>query len=87
MTDENIKVNNHIYKVTLNDQTKNYALRLKRLYQQGFSDVDSFDEVSAEISNTVNNLLKYTLSPDVREEDMDEAVKQVLLMVEKIGKK
>ena len=31
---------------------------------------------SSEISNTINNLLKQSLSPEVREEDMDGAVKQ-----------
>jgi hypothetical protein len=86
MANEEIKVNNNTYKVTLNDQTRMYAMKLNRLYQQGFNDVDSFDEISSEISNTINNLLKQGLSPEVREEDMDGAVKQLLHMFDKAKK-
>ncbi|TLX67610.1 MAG: hypothetical protein E6K94_01655 [Thaumarchaeota archaeon] len=87
MTNQEIKVNNNVYKVTINDQTRMYAMKLNRLYQQGFNDVDSFDEISSEISNTINNLLKNGLSPEVREDDMDGAVKQLLHMFDKGSKK
>ena len=83
---EEIKVNNNVYKVTVNDQTRMYVMKLNRLYQQGFNDVDSFDEISSEISNTINNLLKHSLSPEVSEEDMDGAVKQLLHMFDKTKK-
>ena len=86
MAKEEIKVNNNVYKVTISDQTRMYAMKINRLYQQGFSDVDSFDEISSEISNTINNLLKQSLSPEVREEDMDGAVKQLLQMFDKSKK-
>ena len=87
MTNEEIKVNNNIYKVTMSDQTRMYAMKLHRLYQLGYNDVDSFDELSSEISITVNNLLKHGLSPEVREEDMDGAIKQILHMFDKGTKK
>ena len=86
MANEEIKVNNNVYKVTVNDQTRMYVMKLNRLYQQGFNDVDSFDEISSEISNTINNLLKQSLSPEVSEEDMDGAVKQLLHMFDKTKK-
>ncbi len=87
MTNQEIRVNNNVYKVTINDQTRMYAMKLNRLYQVGFNDVDSFDEISSEISNTINNLLKHGLSPEVSEEDMDGAVKQLLHMFDKGSKK
>lgn len=87
MEEKKIKVNNREYNVLLNDQTQLNALKLKRLYQQSYSDMDSFDEVSTEISNTITNLLKRCISPDVREEDMDGAIQQILKMYEKKGKK
>jgi hypothetical protein len=87
MEEKKIKVNNREYNVLLNDQTQLNAMKLKRLYQQSYSDMDSFDEVSTEISNTINNLLKRSVSPDVREEDMDGAIQQILKMYEKKGKK
>ena len=86
MANEEIKVNDNVYKVTINDQTRMNAMKLNRLYQQGFNDVDSFDEISTEISTTINNLLKNGLSPEVQEEDMDGAVKQLLHMFDKSKK-
>jgi hypothetical protein len=86
MNKDKIKVNNHLYSVALNEQTQMYARKLRGLYQQGYSDVDSFDEVSSEISNTVNNLLKRSVSPEVREEDMDGVVQHLLKVVDKSKK-
>jgi hypothetical protein len=83
MIKEKIKVNNRTYSVNMNEQTQMYAMRLRRLYQQSYSDMDSFDEVSSEISTTVNNLLKHALYPDVKEDDMDGVIQQVLKMFEK----
>jgi hypothetical protein len=87
MIKEKIKVNNRIYDVTMNEQTHMYAMRLRRLYQQSYNDMDSFDEVSSEISTTINNLLKHAISPEVREDDMDGVVQQLLKMYEKTSKK
>jgi hypothetical protein len=87
MIKEKIKVNSHTYNVTLNEQTQMYAMRLRTLYQQSYSDVDSFDEVSSEISITVNNLLKHALSPEVKEDDMDGVIQKVLKMLEKTSQR
>jgi hypothetical protein len=87
MIKDKIKVNNHIYSIALNEQTQMYARKLRGLYQQGYSDVDSFDEVSSEISSTVNNLLKYAVSPEVREEDMDGVIQHLLNALDKTVKK
>jgi hypothetical protein len=86
MIKEKIKVNNHLYNVTMNEQTQMYAMKLRRLYQQSYSDMDSFDEVSTEISATVNNLLKHAISPEVNEDDMDGVIQQLLKMYEKSSK-
>jgi hypothetical protein len=83
MIKEKIKVNNHNYNVSMNEQTQLYARKLRSLYQQSYSDMDSFGEVSTEISSTVNNLLKHAVSPEVKEDDMDGVVQQVLKMYEK----
>lgn len=87
MIKEKIKVNNHSYNVTMNEQTQMYTMRLRRLYQQSYSDMDSFDEVSSEISTTVNNLLKHAISPEVREDDMDGVIQQLLKMYEKTSQR
>ena len=83
MIKEKIKVNNHTYNVAINEQTQMYAMRLRRLYQQSYNDMDSFDEVSSEISRTVTNLLNHAISPEVKEDDMDGVIQQLLKMYEK----
>lgn len=87
MIKEKIKVNNHNYNVTMSEQTQMYAMKLRRLYQQSYSDVDSFGEVSTEISSTVNNLLKHGVTPEVKEDDMDGVIQQVLKMYEKTSQR
>jgi hypothetical protein len=87
MIKEKIKVNSRSYSVSLNEHTQMYAMKLRRLYQQSYSDMDSFDEVSSEISSTINNLLKHAVSPEVREDDMDGVINQLLKMYEKSAKK
>lgn len=86
MTVEKIKVNNREYQVTLNDQTQMYVMKLKRLYQQSYSDMDSFDEISVEISSTINNILK-NVSPEVKDGDMDGTIQQIMKIYEKTTKK
>jgi hypothetical protein len=87
MTKEKIVVNNHIYYITLNEQTQMYAMKLRNLYQESYNDMGSFDDISSEISTTVNNLLKHGISPEVTEDDMDGVVKQVLKIFEKSSRK
>jgi hypothetical protein len=84
---KNITVNNREYVITLNDQTQLNAMRLRRLYQESYSDLDSFGEVSSEISTTINNLLKRSVTPEVLEEDMDGTIQQILKMYEKKSKR
>ena len=84
---KNITVNNREYAITLNDQTQLNAMKLRRLYQESYSDMDSFDEVSSEISTTINSLLKRSVTPEVLEEDMDGTIQQILKMYEKKTKR
>lgn len=76
-------VNSRTYRVTVNERTQMYAARLRKLYQQTYTDVDSFDEVCSETSSTVSNLLNHAVFPDVREEDMDGVIQQVLKIFDK----
>lgn len=87
MIEENIKVNSRTYKVTVNERTQMYAARLRKLYQQTYTDMDSYDEVSSETSITVNNLLNHSVFPDVREEDMDGVIQQILKIFDKLIQK
>ncbi len=85
--EKNITVNNREYVIALNDQTQLNAMKLRRLYQESYSDMDSFDEVSSEISTTINSLLKISVTPQVLEEDMDGTIQQILKMYEKRTKR
>ncbi|MGA7900765.1 MAG: hypothetical protein WCA39_18110 [Nitrososphaeraceae archaeon] len=80
-------MNSRTYKVTVNERTQMYAARLRKLYQQTYTDMDSYDEVSSETSTTVNNLLNHAVFPDVREEDMDGVIQQILKIFDKLIQK
>ena len=82
-----ITVNNRKYNVSLNDQTKLNVMKLRSLYQQSYSDMEAFDEVSSEISTTITTLLKKSVSPEVLEEDMDGTIQQIMKLYEKKGKR
>ena len=71
----------------MNERTQMYAARLRKLYQQTYTDMDSYDEVSSETSTTVNNLLNHAVFPDVREEDMDGVIQQILKIFDKLIQK
>ncbi len=84
---EPITVNDNRYNININDKTQGYVLRLKRLYEQNYNDMESFDEISSQISSTVNNLLNHSVSPEVKEEDMDGVIQRVLEIFDKKTKK
>ena len=87
MIKHQIKVNHHSYTIIFNDKTQLYAMKLRKLYEQSYSDMDTFDEVSSETSETVSNLLKHAVSPEVKEDDMDGVIQQVLRLCDRALRK
>jgi hypothetical protein len=82
---ETIKVNDRAYRVVLNEQTNMLAGRLKRLYSASYGDVESFDEISSAISNTINQL-RQIITPEPRAEDLDGIIQGLFKIFERKAK-
>ncbi len=78
-----IQVNGRKYTVTLNDRTNLMIIRLRRLYSASYGDVESFDEISTAISDTINELKKHAISPEPNDEDLDGIVQELFKLAEK----
>ena len=78
-----IKVNGRKYTVTLSDRTNLMIIRLRRLYSASYGDVESFDEISTAISDTINELKKHAISPEPNDEDLDGIVQELFKLAEK----
>lgn len=85
MVTETIKVSGRSYKIVLNEQTSMLANRLRRLYSASYGDVESFDEISSAISNTINQLMQVII-PEPRDEDLDKVVQEIFRLFERKAK-
>jgi len=56
MSSKEFVVNGTDYKVVLTDQIIGHVNNLKELYNAAYEDPESFEDVSAEISNTINEI-------------------------------
>jgi len=83
MVTQRVKVNGRSYTLTLSEQTNMLATRLRKLYSASYGDVESFDEISSAISNTINELRKHSISPEPRDEDLDGVIQALLKLFEK----
>ncbi|MEE8132098.1 MAG: hypothetical protein V3T40_00805 [Nitrososphaerales archaeon] len=81
MVTQTVKVNGRSYTITLSEQTTLLVTRLKRLYNASYG-VESFDEISGAISTTINDLRKYSINPDPREDDLDGVIQALLKFFE-----
>lgn len=83
MVTETVKVNGRGYTIVLSDQTSNLASRLRRLYSASYGDVESFDEISSAISNTINELKRYAITPEPMDEDLDGIIQEIFKLLER----
>lgn len=83
MITQTVKVNGHSYTITLSDQTNMLVTRLKKLYTASYGDVESFDQISSTIANTINELKKYSINPEPRDDDLDGVIQALLKLFEK----
>lgn len=82
MVTETFKVNGRSYTIVLNEQTSMLTGRLKRLYSASYGDVESFDEISSAISNTINQL-KQVITPEPLDEDLDGIIQEIFKLFER----
>lgn len=76
-----IVVNGTEFRLTLTDQVIGQVNNLKNLYNAAYEDPESFDEVSSEISNTINDIAT-AVDPPASDGDLDGLIQEIIRVVD-----
>lgn len=76
-----IEVNGTEFRLTLTDQVINHVNNLKSLYNAAYEDPESFEEVSAEISSTINEIAT-SVEPEASDSDLDGLIQEIIKVVD-----
>lgn len=82
MLTKEILVNGTEYRLTLTDQLINQVNNLKSLYSAAYEDPESFEQVSSEISNAINEIAAQA-EPPVADDDLDGFIQEIIKTVDK----
>ena len=80
MSSKEFEVNGTDYKVALTDQVIGHVNNLKELYNAAYEDPESFEDVSAEISNTINEIAS-NVEPPAEDSDLDGLIQEIIKAV------
>ena len=81
MITKTIKVNGTEFRLTLTDQVISHVNNLKNLYNAAYEDPESFEEVSAEISSTINEIAT-AVEPEASDGDLDGLIQEIIKVVD-----
>jgi len=81
MITKEIEINGTEFRLTLTDQVINQVNNLKSLYAQAYEDPESFEEVSSEISNTINQIAE-NVEPKAESEHLDGLIQEIIKIVD-----
>ena len=81
MITKEIEVNGSKFKITLTDQVISQVDNLKSLYATAADDPEVFEDVSSEISTTINQIAS-TVTPEVSDSYLDGLIQEVFKAVE-----
>ena len=70
MSAKQVDVNGTEYRVVLTEQVIGHVTNLKNLYNMAYEDPESFEDVSSEISNTINEIASM-VEPAADDSDLD----------------
>jgi hypothetical protein len=76
-----INVNGTNFRVTLTDQIINQVNNLKSLYNAAYEDPESFEQLSSEISNTINDIAG-SVEPRASDSDLDGLIQEIIKVVD-----
>ena len=82
MHTKEVSINGTDYTITLTDQLVNQVNNLKSLYSAAYEDPESFEEVSSEISNSINEIAAQA-EPPVADDDLDKFIQDIIKVVDK----
>lgn len=81
MSAKQVDVNGTEYLIVLTDQVIGHVNNLKNLYNAAYEDPESFEDVSAEISSTINEIAS-TVEPEVEDSDLDGLIQEIIQAVD-----
>jgi hypothetical protein len=81
MSAKEVDVNGTEYKIMLTEQVIGHVNNLKDLYNAAYEDPESFEDVSAEISNTINEIAS-TVEPEADDSDLDGLIQEIIKAVD-----
>lgn len=81
MSSKEFEVNGTDYRIVITDQVIGHVNNLKTLYNAAYEDPESFEDVSAEISNTINEIAS-TVEPDAEDSDLDGLIQEIIKAVD-----
>ncbi len=81
MITKQIEVNGTDFRITLTDQVINQVNSLKSLYNTTYEDPESFEQVSAEISSTINDIAS-SVEPKASDSDLDGLIQEIIKVVD-----
>jgi hypothetical protein len=81
VSSKEFEVNGTDYRVVLTEQVISYVNNLKDLYNAAYEDPESFEDVSAEISNTINEIAG-TVEPPAEDSDLDGLIQEIIKAVD-----
>ena len=81
MITKQISVNGTDFRLTLTDQVINQVNSLKSLYSAAYEDPESFEQVSSEISSTINDIAE-AVEPPASDSDLDGLIQEIIKVVD-----
>ena len=81
MITKEIEINGEKFRLVLTDQIINQVNNLKSLYNAAYDDPESFEQVSAEISSTIQEISK-AVEPKPDDSHLDNLIQQVIKTVD-----
>ena len=81
MSAKQVDVNGTEYRIMLTEQVIGHVNTLKSLYNAAYEDPESFEDVSAEISNTINQIAE-TVEPQAEDSDLDGLIQEIIKAVD-----
>ena len=81
MSAKEFDVNGTDYKIVITEQVIGHVNSLKDLYNAAYEDPESFEDVSTEISSTINEIAS-TVEPEVEDSDLDGLIQEIIKAVD-----
>ena len=81
MLTKDIKVNGTEFRVTLTDSIISQVNSLKSLYNQAYEDPEIFEQISSEISDTIQTISSAS-NPKAKDSDLDGLIQEIIKIVD-----